>query len=184
MGVPPIPEWLIRENPILKWMIWGYPRDLGNLHIAKDQSSKLLVQGWSRNGVPQHWIFAITMFPTRNGPCCGIPSVVISAMEVMVPFRSMIYPLREGKAASLFGRTSMSLLGMWPVYPGMANILADLCTEAGRLHIKNDGEKTMAIPSSIRNIAILWSQRCIILYKCPIQAWFLAGVCSILGARD
>ena len=27
-------EWFIRENPIYKWMMtWGYPHDLGNLHI-------------------------------------------------------------------------------------------------------------------------------------------------------
>ena len=24
--------WFIMENPNLKWMIWGYPYDLGNLH--------------------------------------------------------------------------------------------------------------------------------------------------------
>ena len=33
MGSMGIPKngWFIMENPNLKWMIWGYPHDLGNL---------------------------------------------------------------------------------------------------------------------------------------------------------
>ena len=28
-------RWLIMENPSIKWMIWGYPYDLGNLHVTE-----------------------------------------------------------------------------------------------------------------------------------------------------
>jgi hypothetical protein len=32
MGIPKN-GWFIMENPI-KWMIWGYPHDLGSLHMC------------------------------------------------------------------------------------------------------------------------------------------------------
>ena len=35
MGYPN--SWMdyFMENPTFKWMIWGYPHDLGNLHMGK-----------------------------------------------------------------------------------------------------------------------------------------------------
>ena len=34
MGVPQN-GLFIMENNLLKWMIWGYPHDLGNIHMDK-----------------------------------------------------------------------------------------------------------------------------------------------------
>jgi hypothetical protein len=31
----PIAGWLISWKLLLKWMIWGYPHDLGNIHMDK-----------------------------------------------------------------------------------------------------------------------------------------------------
>jgi hypothetical protein len=33
-GGTPIAGWFKMGNPVYKWMIWGYPHDLGNLHTA------------------------------------------------------------------------------------------------------------------------------------------------------
>ena len=35
-GGTPKAGWFIMKNPTIKRMIWGYPHDLGNLHIQKD----------------------------------------------------------------------------------------------------------------------------------------------------
>jgi len=34
-GGTPIAGWFIRENPNLKWMIWGYPHGYGNPHVGR-----------------------------------------------------------------------------------------------------------------------------------------------------
>ena len=33
---PPRAGWLMMENPNRKWMTWGYPHDLGNVHFKKE----------------------------------------------------------------------------------------------------------------------------------------------------
>ena len=46
---PPRAGWLMMENPNRKWMTWGYPHDLGNVHFKKENpASKQEFPGISR----------------------------------------------------------------------------------------------------------------------------------------
>ena len=52
-GGTPIAGWFISwKNPNLKWMIWGYPHDSGNLHIGDGGTDITLNQSHDDRGPP------------------------------------------------------------------------------------------------------------------------------------
>ena len=67
-GGTPKAGWFIMKNPTIKRMIWGYPHDLGNLHIQKDITTTrwglmillsfehhLLIEKWQESHQNWNW---------------------------------------------------------------------------------------------------------------------------------